>query len=159
MKPENRSAKFSECRKYRYVLQIVWDDALPLCQFVGLNPSTADEVQDDPTIRRCKRFARDWNYGGLMMTNLFAYRATIPKDMMAHPHPIGNMNDVYLYETAQQCGLTVAAWGKDGTHLNRAYHVCKLLPGMKCFKLTKNSQPYHPLYMPADAPLIDYALT
>ena len=62
-----RSAEFSECRLYRYSLRIVWGTALPLASFVGLNPSTADEWQDDPTVRRCRTFAESWNCGGLLI--------------------------------------------------------------------------------------------
>ena len=76
-----RSAEFSECRLYRYSLRIAWDPALPLASFIGLNPSTADEWQDDPTVRRCRIFAESWNCGGLLMLNAFAFRATLPADM------------------------------------------------------------------------------
>ena len=83
--PQNKTATFSECRKYRYTLWRRWDGlfASGYAMFIGLNPSTADETNDDPTIRRCIGYARDWGYGGLCMTNLFAFRATLPKNMKA----------------------------------------------------------------------------
>ncbi|MEP0894347.1 DUF1643 domain-containing protein [Leptolyngbya boryana FACHB-1624] len=86
--------------------------------FVGLNPSTADETHDDPTIRRCTKFAKDWGYSGLCMTNLFAYRATDPKEMIASVDSIGLENDQYLLEYAARAGIVVAAWGNHGTHHN-----------------------------------------
>ncbi len=70
-------AKLSDCRIYRYALWRIWDDAKPLVMFIGLNPSTADETEDDPTIRRCISFAQNWGYGGLYMANLFVFRATL----------------------------------------------------------------------------------
>lgn len=79
----NKGAKFSDCRKYRYTLWRIWNESEPCVMFIGHNPSTADEKEDDPTIRRCINYSRDWGYGGLYMVNLFAYRATDPKDLIA----------------------------------------------------------------------------
>ena len=79
--------------------------------FVGLNPSTADETNDDPTIRRCISFAQAWGYEGLCMTNLFAFRATEPSDMMKSPDPVGPENDQALINLAESAGVVVAAWG------------------------------------------------
>ena len=176
---EERTAIFSGCRKYRYVLRIVWDAALPDMQVIGLNPSTADEIQDDPTVRRCKAFARREGCGGLAMTNLFAFRATDPKVLKKHPQPIGEFsfcafevtrgktthcfasrNDAHLFVTAYRSKVVVAAWGNHGTHLNRYADVAKLILSagatLRCFRLTSKGQPEHPLYMPADQPLIPY---
>ena len=72
-------AVFSDCRKYRYALWRVWDESKPVAVFIGLNPSTADEVNDDPTVKRCVNFAQEWGYGGLCMANLFAFMATDPE--------------------------------------------------------------------------------
>ena len=77
--------------------------------FIGLNPSTADETIDDPTIRRCISFSKDWGYGALCMTNLFAFRATDPAVMKAHPEPVGEANDGTLVEFALSAGVVVAA--------------------------------------------------
>ena len=71
-------AGFSRCRRYRYWLRRDWDRALPQCAFIGLNPSTADAQTDDPTLRRCMGFARQWGYGSLLLVNLFGFRATDP---------------------------------------------------------------------------------
>lgn len=88
-----KSAVLSADRRYRYGLFRIWDLERPLAMFVGLNPSTADETDDDPTIRRCVRFASDWQYGGLIMANLFAYRATSPRDLPDGEEAVGALND------------------------------------------------------------------
>jgi hypothetical protein len=143
-------AIFSPCRKYRYVLWRRWsnDWSSNYAMFVGLNPSTADETQDDPTIRRCIKFVKDWGYSGLCMANLFAYRATDPKDMIASADPIGLENDKYLLEYAARAGIIVAAWGNYGTHHNRHIYVKKMLSNLHCLRLTKLGMPWHPLYLP-----------
>ena len=104
-----KDAVFSDCRNYRYALWRIWDDAKPYAMFIGLNPSTADETEDDPTIRRCMNFAKDWGYGGLCMTNLFAYRATIPANMMSAADPVGAENNAWLANLAENAGVIVAA--------------------------------------------------
>lgn len=152
MNPESMvGAKFSEDRVYRYQLWRVWDDKKPYLNVIGLNPSTADERKDDPTIRRCISFAKAWGFGGLYMTNLFAYRATKPADMKKYPEPIGQENDRYLRETAINSGLCVAAWGANGGHQGRDAQVEALIPNLYVFRLTeKSGVPEHPLYLPKD---------
>jgi hypothetical protein len=176
---EWRETAFSPCRKYRYTLwREWWKDQLPrpmcrdcadvggaICpndghrcdpsiylQVIGLNPSTADEVQDDPTIRRCIDFAKQWGFGALCMTNIFAYRATDPLEMKRQSNPQGIANDMALIAIAQSAGLIVAAWGTHGAHLNRGNHVVNLLGefGYKIHCLGKNADgsPKHPLYLP-----------
>ena len=95
----NKNAIFSDCRKYRYVLSRTWNDKKKTILFIGLNPSTADEKIDDPTIRRCINYAQNWGYGSLLMVNLFAYRATIPTELKNVKNPIGNDNDILYYRT------------------------------------------------------------
>jgi hypothetical protein len=87
-------AVFSEDRFYRYLLRRIWDSDKPMIAFIGLNPSTADEINNDPTITRCITRAHDSGYGGIYMLNLFAFRATDPKVMKAFPRPIGPENDI-----------------------------------------------------------------
>lgn len=126
--------------------------------FVGLNPSTADEVEDDRTIQRCVNFAKRWGYGSLCMVNLFAYRATSPKAMLAHADPIGVDNDRWLVEFADDAAVVVAAWGASGTHLQRDQAVIRLLAGkLSCLGRTKGGHPRHPLYVRADANLCSFA--
>lgn len=144
-------AALSQCRTYRYALWRVWDETRPLTLFIGLNPSTADETSDDPTIRRCIGFARDWGYGGVCVANLFAYRATYPADLKAAPDPVGPENDRWLRRLAGEAELVVAAWGNDGAHMGRSLIVADLLPGMKCLKTNRSGEPAHPLYQPGSA--------
>jgi len=144
-------AKFSTCRKYRYALWRTWDESKPYAMFVGLNPSTADEVEDDPTVTRCINFAKSWGYGGLCIANIFAYRATKPSDMMAAQEPIGSSNDDWLIKLACDAGVVVAAWGNGGRHQNRSKHVVKLLPKLHCLKMNTSGEPAHPLYLNSDS--------
>lgn len=146
----DNTATFSPCRRYRYTLWRRWDDG-PYAMFVGLNPSTADETTDDPTIRRCIRFARDWGYSALCMTNLFALRATDPKAMLADPEPIGAENDDRLFQASREAGIIVAAWGAHGSHRRRDRDVLRMLRHVHHLGLTKSGQPRHPLYLRADS--------
>ena len=115
--------------------------------FVGLNPSTADENEDDPTVRRCIGFGRKWKYGGLILVNLFAYRATDPVGLLDADDPIGPANDKYILASARATGLIVVAWGTRGAVLDRDQHVLSLLPGAHCLGITKEGRPKHPLYL------------
>ena len=144
-----KGARFSDCRTYRYGLWRLWDEATAYAMFIGLNPSTADEINDDPTIKRCISYAKEWGYGGLMMANLFAYRATDPEIMLQAKDPIGPENDRLLLEYANKAGVVVGAWGNAGAHLNRASKVLEMLPGICYLKLNKTGHPAHPLYLSA----------
>ena len=90
------SAVFSECRRYRYVLRRIWDREKSPAMFVGLNPSTADEVRNDPTVTRCIGYAQRWGAGGLIMTNIFAFRSTDPNGLLAIEDPVGPLNNRWL---------------------------------------------------------------
>ena len=119
--------------------------------FIGLNPSTADETEDDPTIRRCIGFAKDWGFGGLCMVNLFAYRATDPGDMMSSEDPVGPENDIWLKKLPADAGIIVAAWSNGGSYLGRSKEIVRMLPNLKCLKMNKSGEPAHPLYLPSSA--------
>lgn len=149
MKMIDTGATFSPCRKYRYGLHRVWSNlAKPrYAMFIGLNPSTADETLDDPTIRRCITYARDWGYDGYIMGNIFAYRATKPEVMKACPSPIGDDNDVWLKHLVARSEIVIAAWGTHGTHLGRGDQVRSLIPNLHVLQLTKDGHPNHPLYL------------
>lgn len=159
---ERRTAIFSQCERYRYLLKIEWDSAGSLLQVIGLNPSTADEMKDDPTLKRCKDFARRWGHGGLLMTNLFAFRATEPKVMKAYPMPVGesDFNNGMLFDSATDAKQILCAWGKDGEFLSRGAQVREALDKLghelHCFKLCQNGEPYHPLYMAAATPTVNF---
>ena len=147
----NTGATFSECRRYRYELWRIWDNELPEVMFIGLNPSTADEMHDDPTIRRCISFSRHWGYGGLVVCNLFAYRATDCRDLMIAKEPIGRDNDEFLLKNAKRATLVIAAWGNNGRHLDRSASVVSLIPNLHCLKVNHSGEPSHPLYLSSDA--------
>lgn len=140
------TAKLSDCRKYRFALWRTWDESKPYVMFVGLNPSTADERVDDPTLTRCINYAKAWGYGGVCMANLFAFRATEPADMKKAQDPIGPQNDKWLKKLASEADLVVAAWGNDGGYLSRSKQVVKILPSLYCLKVNKSGEPAHPLY-------------
>lgn len=151
----DRRTIFSPCRRYRYTLWREWDlTNSGYAMFIGLNPSTADETRDDPTIRRCIDFSKQWGFGALCMTNLFAFRATKPKDMMAHPMPVGPENDNYLVQCARDAGVIVAAWGNNGRLMGRDEEVLKIVDVVDCFGLTKEGCPSHPLYLSKDCKLV-----
>lgn len=154
--PPAIECNFSPCRLYRYTWEHEWDNTRPPCAFIGLNCSTADENGPDPTVRRCINFAKSWGYGSLTMLNLFAFRATDPRDMKAAADPVGPENDWRLLERAAHVndtgGIIIAAWGGHGGHLNRSRKVRVLLRGIPLhyLTLTKGGEPGHPLYLKGD---------
>ena len=155
-------ADFSDDRVYRYRLWREWDDSLPSCLFVMLNPSTADATQDDPTIRRCIDYARGWGYGALTVGNLFALRATDPTELYRADDPVGEpANDDALMAMHEAATLTVLAWGVHGGYRDRDRQVLDLLGRMSwrsvyCLGATKNGSPRHPLYRPKTATAMMY---
>ena len=153
----NKNATFSDCRKYRYALSRTWNGKKKTILFIGLNPSTANEKIDDPTIRRCINYAQNWGYGSLLMVNLFAYRATLPSELKNVKNPIGNDNDLHIIELSKKADIAVAAWGNEGSLLNRDKEVKKILPNLMCLKINKSGQPAHPLYQKKDLKLIKYS--
>ncbi|TNC79983.1 MAG: hypothetical protein C9356_16360 [Oleiphilus sp.] len=149
-------AVFSECKRYRYALWRAWDRGRRQLMFIGLNPSTADEKHNDPTIKRCIQFAQDWEFGGVMVVNLFAYRATKPVDLFAATDPVGPENDAWLAKLADEAGMIVAAWGNDGSKHQRSLDVRKRFPELFCLKVNKSGEPAHPLYQPKSARPMHY---
>lgn len=149
-----RFAIYSPCKRYRYVLRRVWDGGLPTVLFVALNPSTADHVTDDATVRRCIGFARDWGFGGLVIANLFALRSTDPSALARAADPIGPENDRWLALLSRRVRMTVAAWGVAGSLRRRAEEVLPKLVNVHHLGLTRDGQPRHPLYLPRSLRLI-----
>jgi len=145
-----KDAILSEDRKYRYVLSRIWDKSKPMVMIIGLNPSTADETEDDPTIRRCINFADSWGYGGVYMLNLFAFRATQPTDMFKAINPIGSQNDKYINDYAKRVDKVICAWGNDGNYKNRSSDITKQLDNLFYLKMNKTGEPAHPLYLKSD---------
>jgi hypothetical protein len=151
-------AKFSRCRRWRYLLWRRWDAGRPVANFLMLNPSTADALQLDPSCTRARNYAERWGYGALVVTNIFAWRATDPLEMKSARDPVGAGNDAAIVRAAREASLVVCAWGNHGEHLERARVVTALLrkEGVPLHYLRMNGagHPAHPLYLPgALAPL------
>jgi hypothetical protein len=153
-----KGAIFGPGRVHRYWLWRSWDKTKKPLVFIGLNPSTADEVKNDPTVERMERRARAMGYGGLIVVNIFAFRATDPMDMIdsaeAGIDVIGRDNDMAIVKAAIASGTIVCGWGSHGTLCERGRIVKNLLidsfssgEGVTHLGLTKNGQPKHPLYI------------
>ena len=142
-------AVFSDCRKYRYALWRMWNEHMPIAMIIGLNPSTADQTRNAPTITRCINFSRSWGYGGVCVTNLCGFRATAPTELKAHHDPIGKENDAWVHEMAKGVAITVAAWGNHGKFLNRSDKFLTTLDQLHCIQMNKSGEPAHPLYLKA----------
>jgi hypothetical protein len=151
--PTPAGAAFSACRRWRTLLWRRWDAARPVANFVMLNPSTADETVLDPTCSRARDFAERWGYGALVVTNVFAFRATDPAEMKAARNPVGTANDAAIVKAAKASALVVCAWGNHGAHLGRSSAVKRLLTRagvpLHVLRLNANGEPAHPLYLPA----------
>ena len=143
-----KGATFSRCGTYRYSLWRRWDAKKPVLLWLCLNPSTADAVEDDPTLRRCMGFARDWGYGTSITGNLFAYRATDPEAMKRAQDPVGPNNNQALKRLAAKADLVIAAWGNDGNLLGRADWARRTIPHLHYLKMNSSGEPAHPLYLP-----------
>jgi hypothetical protein len=146
----NKGATFSPCRKYRYTLTRSWNQK-QFCLFVCLNPSTADEHIDDPTVRRCIRFAESWGYGGMVMCNLIPFRSTDPKKIYDQDNrPMWSLleNERYIKKLTVIAGMTIAAWGAHGAIQDMGqYYIKNILHNPHYLSLTKDGHPGHPLYL------------
>ncbi|QDY68367.1 DUF1643 domain-containing protein [Qingshengfaniella alkalisoli] len=145
-------AIYSDCERYRYALTRVWDTAGRKALFVMLNPSTATEVQNDPTVERCERRARTLGYGSFRVCNIFAWRDTDPKKMRAAADPVGPENDAAISEACLWADDVICAWGTHGAHLDRGPSVETLIRATGVsplhLGLSKAGHPKHPLYLP-----------
>jgi hypothetical protein len=145
-----RSSIFSTDRKYRYILRRKWGEG-PILAFVGLNPSTANEQTDDPTVRRCVAFARAWGYGAVDVVNLFALVSTDPSVLRNETGCVGPDNDRYLTRLAVLGDKVIVAWGNHGEdEPSRVATVLYILTNCRdvyCFSKNKTGQPIHPLYV------------
>src|SRR2546426_81303 len=140
-------AVFSKCRRWRYLLWRRWDEKRPAANFLMLNPSTADETQLDPSCTRAREYASRWGFGGLLVTNIFAWRATDPEEMKAAGDPVGRGNDRAILRAAREAAIVVCAWGNHGTHLGRAGEVRRILNGipLHALHMNRSGEPAHPL--------------
>ena len=143
-------ALYSDCERYRYALTREWGPG-ERALFVMLNPSTATEVQNDPTVERCERRSRALGFGGFRVTNIFAWRDTDPRKMRAAEAPVGPENDTAILDGAAWANRIICAWGTHGAHLGRGAQVEALLRAttlpLHHLGLTKEGHPKHPLYI------------
>lgn len=155
----NKGAKFNDDRTHRYALWRIWNPDKPLIMFIGLNPSTANETEPDPTINRVTRFAFDHKFGGLYMMNLFSMVTPFPVELQADVDP---ENDRWLEKVSLVCKVVCFAWGAFGEApgryaiRERAAEMIRRYPGAHCLGRTKFGSPKHPLYLPADTPIIPF---
>jgi len=158
---ENNGAMFSQDRKYRYVLWRIWNKDMPLVMFIGLNPSTANETTDDPTIRRVCRFAQDWGFGGVYMMNLFDQVTSDPKKLeMPEKTPQYlpsrfDHNDLWLTAIADKCKKIIFAWGSFKEAKEKGKKVAKIFTGY-ALGINKDGSPKHPLYIKKDVKPVYY---
>lgn len=152
----HRQAIYSPCMQYRYQLRASWsspeieDEPNDLC-FIMLNPSTATEEKNDPTIERVERRARAGGYDGFVILNIFAYRATDPLNMKKFPEPIGPSNDWFLEDALMSERNIICGWGCHGIHQNRNKEILDLFKKHDRTPLalswTSKGHPKHPLYI------------
>jgi hypothetical protein len=146
-----RVARYSDCEKYRYTLKINWDDNKDKIVFLGLNPSTATEMKNDPTVTRMINFAKSWGYGSLSVCNIFAFRTTLPSKLKKSKDPVGEENDKWILYETRNAGKVVAAWGNHGNFISRSDKILKMIPNPYVFGKTKVGEPKHVLYLRNDS--------
>jgi hypothetical protein len=151
---ENNGARFSQCGKHRLYLWRIWDESKPLIMFIGLNPSTANADNDDPTIRKIKAISKHNGYGGVYMTNLFTYISTDPAklDMVLGNHQTSNE---ILLNIRSKCGHVCMAWGNFKV-LGRDEQVKQMFPQAMALKINANGSPKHPLYCKNESTFVNY---
>lgn len=152
-------AEFSEDRNYRYALWRIWDKSKPLVMFIGLNPSTANETDNDPTIKSVCRIAKNNGYGGVYMMNCFPIVSTDPsavKDFEERDEPEDLENMRWLLDVSKKCSDVVFAWGNFKEVVNRAASLTGYFKNAKVLAVNKNGSPKHPLYCKSDSKFIPY---
>jgi hypothetical protein len=142
-----KHAILSDDKKYRYQLSRIWDEDKPCILFIMLNPSTADEEYDDPTIRRVINFAHSWGYGGVYVGNLYAFRSTDPKLLKSAENPIGDDNITHIQHMISLTTMVVYAWGNNQKEPDWLY---KLVDTPYCIDVSIKKIPKHPLYLKGD---------
>jgi hypothetical protein len=150
IKLEGNGAVFNDpnTRLYRYALWRVWNKDNGLVMFIGLNPSTANERDNDPTIRCVMSFAYNWGFGGVVMANLFGLISPYPEDLITCKDPLGG-NDQWVEALAKHCQRIVFAWGKFKETKLIASNVIEMFPEAYALKLNNDGSPRHPLYVPS----------
>jgi len=154
-------ALYSDCERYRYALTRIWEPKGQRALFIMLNPSTATEVQNDPTVERCERRARALGFGAFRVCNIFAWRDTDPRAMRAAAEPVGPENDAAIVTACDWADRIICAWGTHGAHLERGAAVTRLLrsAGLPLWHLglSKAGHPKHPLYISYSKQPVEWA--
>ena len=152
----NNGAAFSDCRRYRYALWRIWDESKPLVMFIGLNPSTANEINADATINKVKKISIHNGYGGFYMMNCFPYVSTDPKLLYDCSGSVDN--ERWLKEISEKCKDVVFAWGDFDVikKLGVDYILSKQFPNAKALWINKSGSPKHPLYCKDKTELINF---
>lgn len=140
----NKGAIFSDCKMYRYALWRIWDEKNPIAMCIGLNPSTANEIDDDKTIQNLIHVLCSYDYGGYYMMNLFSMISAHPEDLRSCPNPIKD-NDRYLKEISLKCDDVIFCWGNFKQAEYRAKKIIPMFPKALCFGKTASGKPMHPL--------------
>jgi hypothetical protein len=148
------TAVFSACETYRYYLRRVWYHSKPVMAWVCLNPSTATEAVNDPSVRRMAGYAWEWGYGGFIVGNAFALRSTDPAGLKQIDDPVGPENDEWLRRICEEAALVVCGWGNHGLLWGRGGIVLRLIRSTgkvpHALAITGQGQPNHPLYLKSD---------
>jgi len=154
-----KGAIFSAGRKYRYALWRVWNPNKQLLLTIGLNPSKANESNDDPTITRLMTRAFRTGYGGLLMANLYAYVSTNPDNLLNHSNTIGELTDDYIKEMVELSATQLCGWGSFKPVAKRAAIVYSILTNPVCLGINADGNPKHPLYISYNMPMLYYDRT
>lgn len=159
-KTHRRAAVFSDDRKHRYMLTRHWNTfempGKPIVGFIGLNPSTANESVDDPTIRKVMAIARHNGYGGVIMMNLFSIVSSDPSVLRHRDGVDHERNDMFIDLYSKECADIVFAWGNFKEAIERAHIIVKKFPNALCLSVNNNGSPKHPLYCRTQSPLIHF---
>ena len=149
-------ADFSECRRYRYALWRIWEPLKPRVMFIGLNPSTANEVDADPTIRSVGRIAKHNGSGGFYMMNCFPFVSTDPEQLRDHGNT--DQNDAWIRIVANVCSDVVFAWGGFSVvrDLGREAELRAMFPNAKALHINKDGSPKHPLYCKSTSQFVQF---
>jgi hypothetical protein len=164
--PSTMGATFSPCRQWRYLLWRIWNPDLPMALFILMNPSKADEVENDPTVTRQQVRVMKWaelefdlpRFGGVVVANAFGWRETDSRLLKVRIKEgvdiIGPDNDRHILEAAKSAGIAVCGWGQPGNLLGRGKVITEMLAGagikLHALRIAKDGTPWHPLYLGYD---------
>ena len=153
-----KGAIFSNDRMYRYALWRVWNQQHPMLMLIGLNPSKAGEINNDPTITRSIRRANEAGFGGLLMANLYAFVSTDPEILYrGQGNFVGDLNDYYIRQMIAMSGRQLCGWGSFPAVIQRVPIVLAMIKEPYCLGVNADGQPKHPLYISYKTPMIRYA--